>query len=105
MWLLSGIFIDRRFYKGHYLGTTGTHADFLLYSHLFAHLVKFMPLALFTPGTATITLRNELGSSVPITLDKSTRGDIFKFIRRDQHEKRDDGHAKTQESSEMAWIR
>ena len=59
-------------------------------SYLFTQLVKDIPLNMITHGngigSATITLRNELGKSVVVRLDKSNRGDIFKGIRRAERE-------------------
>lgn len=44
-------------------------------------------------GVVTITLRNEVGTSASLVLDKVNRADIFSFIQKD------DGQ------SDIAWLR
>jgi len=87
-----------------------------IYSHLFTQLIQSIPQSLigrppFSTGsfrstaTATITLRNELGTSLPVNLDKSTRTDIFSAITRDTQTLESDGSTDTaSSSSEPAWI-
>lgn len=55
---------------------------------------KFVPLN--SSERVTITLRNELGISVPLVLDRNKRGDIFSAI------KRDGGHC--DDSTDIAWL-
>ena len=75
----------------------------LIFSHLFSQLIQAIPQGLIAPistTVATITLRNELGTSLPLNLDKFTRTDIFSALTRDPHSEAAD----TSSSSETAWI-
>jgi len=54
-------------------------------------------------SSATITLRNELGTSLPLILDRFTRTDIFSAITRDPHSVAGETSSSSS-SSETAWI-
>lgn len=56
-------------------------------------MIRFLPLNI---DAVRIMLRNKLGTSVPLILDKKSRGNIFSAIRRDGH---------CDDSTDIAWLR
>jgi len=59
-------------------------------------MIKFIPFR----AMVTITLRNELGSSIPVVINRNNRNDIFSAIIRDNGLRRQGGD----DLSDIAWI-